>query len=609
MFMKHKASNDYMVSKKFYLFIVLVFLTLFTPAAMAQQKLKFYVESFVENQFDTSARDKVTEKYDGNGDRYSIIKVTSSNPDDDLMAYNFDFGYMQSIAEVRDNQIWVYVQRNAKHVTISRNGYIPVRNYNLRTTIQEGKVYEMSLSVTQPTVYKQMVQFNIKPAEPGIIIMYKSSDPNSQEKPFGATDANGSVAKSLELGTYTYKIHSDNYRISEGRIMLNDHKTVHVENVILISDYSNVTLMTSEGSEILIDGQSMGVGYWSGTLSSGYYKIECRKENHRTTITDVHIIEERDTIIELESPSPITGTLSLTSDPLGAYISIDGKEYGTTPQNIEGLSVGEHKISVTKANHKTENRTVTIKENEITELHVEFKEYTNVSILSKPSGASLYIDEKFVGTTPVNAEIETGEHQLKITKKRHFDFDDKVTFSSSNPKVQIPLKRLYQHKSSIYAQANIQIGSFYAINTCIGGYVNNINIEAFVSFNDDEELVYLFQEGGDSSGWEFKVTSKIVGAKFGYGFIFGKRIRLTPQIGFGELFIENPKDYSTSALTLSVGMRSEWALGHIYGLTLTPEYSMAVIKEDGFKALSAASSVIKGWATGFNLRLGIYLYF
>ena len=43
MFMKHKASNDYMVSKKFYLFIVLVFLTLFTPAAMAQQKLKFYI--------------------------------------------------------------------------------------------------------------------------------------------------------------------------------------------------------------------------------------------------------------------------------------------------------------------------------------------------------------------------------------------------------------------------------------------------------------------------------------------------------------------------------------------------------------------------------------
>ena len=87
-------------------------------------------------------------------------------------------------------------------------------------------------------------------------------------------------------------------------------------------------------------------------------------------------------------------------------------------------------------------------------------------------------------------------------------------------------------------------------------------------------------------------------------------MRLTPQIGLGGLSVEGRANtLSTSTLTLSAGLRSEYALSHFYGITLIPEYSIAVMKEDGFKALSAASSVIKGWATGFNLRLGIYLYF
>ncbi len=55
----------------------------------AQDKLKFSIADFDTDPFDLSAKDKRYEKYDGNGERYAIIKVTSNNQDDNLGEYNF----------------------------------------------------------------------------------------------------------------------------------------------------------------------------------------------------------------------------------------------------------------------------------------------------------------------------------------------------------------------------------------------------------------------------------------------------------------------------------------------------------------------------------------
>ena len=175
-------------------------------AVEAQQKLKFSINSFELDPFDTTPQNKLYEKIDGSGFRYAIIKVNSLTPNDNLKEYNFNFGNMKSIVEEHDNELWVYVQKNAKLVTISREGYTTLNKYDLKTTIEEGKVYVMTLSSAKAIIQTQMVQFNISPANAGAIITIKSTKANAQEEMFGTTDATGSAAKPLELGTYTYKV-------------------------------------------------------------------------------------------------------------------------------------------------------------------------------------------------------------------------------------------------------------------------------------------------------------------------------------------------------------------------------------------------------------------
>lgn len=64
--------------------ILFVSLLLLPSVSQAQEKLKFSITEFEADPFDLSARTADTEKYDGNGERYAIIKVKSTNPDDKL---------------------------------------------------------------------------------------------------------------------------------------------------------------------------------------------------------------------------------------------------------------------------------------------------------------------------------------------------------------------------------------------------------------------------------------------------------------------------------------------------------------------------------------------
>ena len=68
-------------------------------------------------------------------------------------------------------------------------------------------------------------------------------------------------------------------------------------------------------------------------------------------------------------------------------------------------------------------------------------------------------------------------------------------------------------------------------------------------------------------------------------------------------------DVGSSAVCATVGARVEIAFGKSFGISLTPEGQFAVSKKEVFKALEEASSKIKGWGTGANLRVGVFVKF
>lgn len=609
---------QYFITNRIPPFRYLTFLLLMVlgmSSLSAQDKLKFSVADFDTDPFDLSAKDKQYEKYDGNGDRYAIIKVTSNNPDDDLSEYNFNFGNMMHIVEEHDGVLWLYVQRNAKLVTISRNGYIPINKYDLHTTIESGKNYVMSLTSEEKKVYTQMVQFNVKPANAKAIVMVKSYKEGSQEELFGNTDATGAVAKSLEYGTYTYKVLADNYHMAEGRFTLNNRAETLIENVDLRPNFSDITFNVDADADIYINGERKGTRQWSGVLKAGNYQVECRQVNHKSTSQYIQVTENDNSTINLKAPEPILGTAAITSTPLGSDILIDGKNYGQTPKNLD-LLIGKHTIEISKTGYQSETQSFEVREDRTVDINITLGRMTTSTIKSSPSGSKLYIDGAFKGNTPYTYEGEVGDHKIKlmyygyrpIEKKVYFGNTDQMTFS---------LQKQYVKNKDIYIEAGVGVGSTMNVTAAVGGHIANFNIEVDYSYCFQKSPTIYWNYTGEDYDYSPDACtyspSLILAGKIGYGIIAGTRFKITPQVGYRFTKLsESGNGWHINGANCSaatIGVRAYCAISSNFGISLTPEYAIGVSKSEGFKTLSEVTSKIKNMGEGFNAKVALVLTF
>ena len=547
----------------------ILLLLMCTLSVAAQQKLKMSVASFEQDPFDTTPQNSLYEKIDGSGARYAIIKVNSDLQDDNLKDYSFNFGNLKSIVEEHDGELWVYVQKNAKMVSISRNGYMSINKYDLRTTIEAGKCYVMQLSVARPVLHTQMVQFVVTPADAGAVITVKNAKPGSQEEMFGTTDANGSAAKALELGTYTYKVITNDYHTSEGRFVLSDRTKTHQEQVSLRANFSEITLRVNTDADIYVNNELKGNRTWTGTLRAGSYLVECRQQSHQPSSQYITVTENNNQTVDLNPPTPITGTLALTSSPLGAKIVVDGKENGITPSNINDLLTGSHSVTVSMEGYQSESRTVMIQENQTTTLNIRL----NRTSAPAPTNQPKTLERREEPRTPV------------ISKTK-----DANTSNFSG-----------------YIQPAVQAGTLMGFGGNIGFYVSDFNVEAYATMGMGKETVPMYNTSSLATS-EANISGMMFGGKIGYGIKAGSSVRVTPQVGVGVLNVSGD-DVGSSAICATAGARIEIDLGKSFGISLTPEGQFAVSKKEVFKQLEEVSSKIKGWGTGANLRVGLYLKF
>ena len=603
--------------------LILVSITFTCLTSMAQDRLKFEIASFEADPFDYSANDPQFEKFDGNGDRYAIIKITSNNPDDNLNEFKFNFGNMKHIVEDHNGVLWVYVQKNAKLVTISRDGYTPINKYDLHTTIESGKNYVMSLTTEDKKILTQMVRFNVKPENVHAVIMIKSYMNNSPEELFGNTDATGSVAKSLEYGTYTYRVLADNYHTSEGRFKLDNKNEVLTENVVLQPNFSDITLKVDGNAQIYINGELKGTRQWTGPLKAGSYQVECREQNHTPSSQTITVTENDNRIINLKAPTPILGTVAITSTPLGADIEIDGKNYGQTPKNIE-LVIGSHVVTLSKPNYKTEKETFEVGENKTTNVDISLNQNTKVTIKSNAGyKADIYIDGIYRGNTPYDFEGNAGNHEIKLVAGHPYKDFKKNMYLGNEEEIYIPLNKLLF--SPIYLGVGASYGNTLSVSGAFGLYLGyafgsvskmNWNVEFFYDYGL-QDVADLYWNYTDEDNYPEHCNYKpnmIMGAKIGYGILAGSRFVFTPQVGYrytslsesgsGNSFINKANCSSVTA-----GLRIYCAFSSHFGVSLTPEYAFGVQKSEGFNILSDVSSKIKNLSDGFKANLSLVISF
>lgn len=669
-----------------------------TGIVYAQDKLTFNIVSCELDNLDLTAQSR--KRTDGNGDLYAIIKFKDIDGNADLDRFTFDFGALRhEVDRNHDGELWIYVQRNAKTVTIKHPRYKTIEKYDLGTTIQAGKTYVMKITIDgrvkqniEYALTKQVLQFKIKPVGENAMVMVKKTDAEGDYEPWGAVDNTGSIDKLLDFGTYDYIVSAPDYISSEGRIKLYDSKQPHVENVTLKPDFGFLTVEDTHGisgaqvfvdgefvgnipfkdfnkrwrcgthtltvtngdlykpysstftisrgdtvrmrphltsdfaettirvednkdAEILIDGKPRGQKSWKGPLKAGRYVITARKENHRETSMSIEVKVDRMETFTIPAPEPITGSVYVSSRPSGATIYIDGEFKGNTPQLIPDVIIGEHKVTLALSNHKTEQYNISVKEGVTENVEGVLSDIARMKIDSKPTNTEIFINGSSVGRTPYEREMPSGDYHILLRRKKYKSFSEMVHLDSSTPVKTITLVRQYQQPNAFYIQPFIQAGQSMAFGGSIGGYICNVNVEAFYAMGmTASEMIYWNSVTTETLERPFSYTYKptFIGGKVGYGVIVGTRLRVTPQIGYMLVSINgtgnngDSKGYASSA---AIGCKVDYVVASFLSVNIAPEYDFEVSNSNIFKQLSNVSPKIKSWVSGINCRIGLSLNF
>lgn len=673
--------------------IWLMLVALYVPLiVMAQDKLDCNVVSFSIDQFSTTAQDRRYEKIDGNGERYAIIKVKDVDGYADMKGFTFNFGSLNSIVEEKEDELWVYVQRNAKTVTIKHPSYKTIEKYDLNTTIQPGKTYVMLLTMNhiQKTIVrgvrKQVLQFKVVPANEGAVVKVKKSDSKGDYELWGETDNAGTIDRILDFGTYDYIVSAPNYVSSSGRVTLTNSQNNFIENVtltpnfgflsvtsgngvmgaqifvddvkigtvpytdtnkrwecgshlitinngdlykpftqtftikqgettvitpVLESNFAQTTIRTDADAEIFIDEQSKGMGTWTGPLKAGQYVVVCRKLNHNDSGMTITVKPDQAETFNVPSPTPITGNVYVRSTPSGANVYVDGESKGVTPTLLQGVIIGQHTISLSLQNHKTEQYDVTVKEGETSDINAKLSDIAKMTIYSTPSNAELIVDGKSVGYTPYTAEMSSGDYNIILKKSRYQTFKGMVHLDSSDPQKQIKLSRQYQQPYSFYIQPTAQVGSSMAVGGAIGAYIANVNIEGYylMGLEKSEEIWWNSTAADPLKPVAEVFDFSTYGAKLGYGVITSSRLRITPLIDIALVSINGTQSTKCNVLKTAIGCKADYVLCNHVSLNLTPEYGFPIKKSSIYSVLEPVSNKIKVVGNGFNCSFGLCFSF
>lgn len=160
---------------------------------------------------------------------------------------------------------------------------------------------------------------------------------------------------------------------------------------------------------------------FEGMVNPGSTRIQLKKKTFEEFDTTVFIRNESANVLHIEL-KPTTLWLNVNSSPSGASVFLGNRELGTTQLSKE-FDLGEitqrgrRTLTIRKENYRIFTQEIDVQPaKKPMEIKVQLEhELGAFSINSMPAGAEVYIDGSFKGSTPLNGQIEIGQHDVMLT--------------------------------------------------------------------------------------------------------------------------------------------------------------------------------------------------
>lgn len=168
-------------------------------------------------------------------------------------------------------------------------------------------------------------------------------------------------------------------------------------------------------AEVYVDGQNLGPVPVTKFLAPGPHAVRVVADNYDPYVRKVDIGDGKK--VELNAVlMEGTGTAEFVGGGTGARLSVDGKDRGLLPMRLSDLTPGTHDWVVSAPKLEPAEGTLEFVKGKNYLIDVKLRSATGVFVVeSTPAGASVTLDGKPVGTTPLRLEgVKPGVHGVVV---------------------------------------------------------------------------------------------------------------------------------------------------------------------------------------------------
>lgn len=441
------------------------------------------VSKFGMLEKDMTANTVGTQKLDQNGEKAALIKIQAPE-----QGFTFDGGSLGIVArEDHNGEIWLYVPRHSKKLTIQHKDYSVLREYHYTLPIEGARTYEMYIDIGI-----------------GRYVTLTSQIANSTIYVDGANYGVSPVTKYLTYGRHTVRAIKDRYEGEQPLMVTTDDvesmRIVNIAQRDMSDHFGNVSVEVENKADIFFENRLVGTGSWNTQLREGTYVVETRKADCDPVKTSFTVIAQKHNNVKANAPVPHMGWLHVYTRP---------RNVKTTPFDVneaQSLPVGTYQLEFSRSGFVTQNKEYTVRRNETTRDTVTLQRVTYVKPLAFYFGGAVTV-RSLMGVSGI----------IGAVYQRH-DIQASYTFGISESDV------VYwdgdQNTGTKYKMQSIGVKYGYqfplmrqlAITPQVGYYYNSLSANAATSGNK------IYGDGASSNA--LSIGAKLVLAPVQHIYLF-----------------------------------------------------------------------------------------
>ncbi len=224
----------------------------------------------------------------------------------------------------------------------------------------------------------------------------------------------------MRPGTYRVRATLDEYEPLDAEIEVSEQRAQTIQLAMArLPDRLFVATGDLAGAEVLVDGETAGhTPLEDHPLRPGRYRLQVTAERYVSYAEDLDVEGGGSEIRRQIELVPDWAPVTISSEPPGGTVFVDGNEVGQTPLELE-LRSGRHDVEVRRDGFKTFRETLDVEPATAIELPTIVMRPSDGTLVvsSKPDGATVLVDGQYRGRSPLRLELDPGrDYRVEVSR-------------------------------------------------------------------------------------------------------------------------------------------------------------------------------------------------